>query len=77
MGQESPWTYYAFRVVDLELSVEELDSSGQVASKTMGDVGSVERLGVAYFEVVVPGAGTTCGVTVQSFDWVRGGPEAL
>ncbi|MBI4607939.1 MAG: hypothetical protein HY726_02885 [Candidatus Rokubacteria bacterium] len=61
---------------NVRLLVEELDSAGRPVTKTLGYASSdVPPNGRAYFEVPVQRGGATYRVTVDSFDWLLGGPS--
>ena len=62
--------------VNVRLLVGALDASDRMVSKTRGYVNDVPPDGRAYFEVAVPSGGATYRVSVESFNWLTGGPSS-
>lgn len=61
---------------NVQLLVEAVDASGRTVAKTRGYVNDVPPQGRAYFEVAAPAAAATYRVSVEFFDWFKGGPSS-
>ena len=71
------YNQHGVAAANVRLLIEELDSSGRAAARTIGYVNSdVPVFGRAFFEIPVPAAGATYRVTVYSFDWLDRGHSA-
>lgn len=61
--------------VNVRLLVETLDAAGRTVGKTRDFVNDVPPEGRSYFDVNVPAGGATYRVSVEFFDWLKGGPS--
>jgi hypothetical protein len=61
--------------VNVRVLVEALDTSGRTVSKTRDYVNDIPPEGRSYFDVTVPSGGASYRVSVEFFDWFKGGPS--
>lgn len=62
--------------VNVRVLVEALDTSGRTVSKTRDYVNDIPPEGRSYFDVTVPSGGASYRVSVEFFDWFKGGPSS-